>query len=129
MEEGEKKIRQEDCHEDSLGAGILTLTIKRVAFDKTRARIMDFSRHMGDTVIDAPLSDIKKVWKEGLLMEKTYVCGTSRRPSLYRRLKEGLLMKKVCIAIGSGDSAKTYKFGVLSPVSWADAIQDAIDEA
>ena len=105
MEEDEKKIRQEDCHEDSLGAGILTLTNKRVAFDKTRARIMDFSKHMGDTVIDSPLSDIKKVWREGLLMKKT------------------------CITIGSGDSAKTYKFGVLSPGSWADAIQDAIDEA
>lgn len=129
MEEGEKKIRQEDCHEDSLGAGILTLTNKRVAFDKTRARIMDFSKHMGDTVIDAPLSDIKKVWKEGLLMEKTYTTRTGRTRPRWTRLKEGLLMKKTCITIGSGDSAKTYKFGVMSPVSWADAIQDAIDEA
>ena len=103
MEEGEKKLRQEDCHEDSLGAGILTLTNKRVAFDKTRARIMDFSKHMGDTVIDAPLPDIKRVWREGLIMKKT------------------------CITIG-GDSARTYKFGVLSPGSWADAIQDAIDD-
>lgn len=104
MEEGEKKLRQEDCHEDSLGAGILTLTSRRVAFDKTRARIMDFSKHMGDTVIDAPLSDIKKVWREGLIMKKT------------------------CITVGYGDSARTYKFGVLSPGSWADAIQDAIDD-
>lgn len=104
MEEGEKKLRQEDCHEDSLGAGILTLTNKRVAFDKTRARIMDFSKHMGDTVIDAPLSDIKRVWREGLIMKKT------------------------CITIGDGDSTRTYKFGVLSPGSWADAIQDAIDD-
>jgi len=48
MEEGEKRIKQEDCHEDSLGAGILTLTNKRVAFDKTQSRMMDF---------------FKKVWR------------------------------------------------------------------
>lgn len=101
MEEGEKKIRQEDCHEDSLGAGILTLTNRRIAFDRTRARIMDFSKHMGETLIDVPLSDIKKVWKEGLLMKKT------------------------CIQVGS--DSKVYKFGVLSPGGWTDAIQDAMD--
>ena len=42
MDESEKKIRQEDCNEDSLGSGILTLTNKRVAFDKKKGRIMDF---------------------------------------------------------------------------------------
>jgi len=36
MEEGEKKLKQEDCYEDKLGAGILTLTTKRLAFDKTK---------------------------------------------------------------------------------------------
>ena len=101
MEEGEKKIRQEDCHEDSLGAGILTLTNRRIAFDRTRARIMDFSKHMGETLIDVPLSDVKKVWKEGLLMKKT------------------------CILVGA--DSKVYKFGVLSPGGWTDAIQDAMD--
>lgn len=99
MEEGEKKIRQEDCHEDSLGAGILTLTNRRVAFDKTRARIMDFSKHMGETVIDIPLNDISRVWKEGLLI------------------------KKACVEAGGS----TYKFGVMNPGGWTDAIQDAID--
>ena len=100
MEGDEKKLRQEDCHEDSLGAGILTLTTRRVAFDKTRARIMDFSKRMGETVVDAPLGDITRVWREGLIMKKT------------------------CIEV----NGKTYKFGVLSPGSWADTIQDAIDE-
>ena len=55
MEEGEKRIKQEDCNEDNLGSGILTLTNKRLAFDKTRARLMDFSKHMGDTIMDIPL--------------------------------------------------------------------------
>lgn len=100
MEEGEKKIKQEDCNEDSLGTGILTLTNKRIAFDKTRSRIMDFSKRFGDTVIDVPLEDITKVWKEGLLM------------------------KKVCFST----KEKTYKFGVFGTGSWLEAIQEAIEE-
>jgi len=65
MEEGEKKLKQEDCNEDNLGSGILTLTNRRLAFDKTKGRIMDFKKVMG----------VKKVWKEGLLMKK--VCFTA----------------------------------------------------
>ncbi len=64
MEEGEKKIKQEDCSEDNLGSGILTLTNKRLAFDKTRARIMDFSKNIGDTILDVSLDDVTKTWKE-----------------------------------------------------------------
>ena len=77
MEEEEKRLKQEDCSEDSLGTGILTLTNKRIAFDKTQSRIMDFSKRFGDTVIDVSLGDIQKVCftantKEG---EKTYKFG------------------------------------------------------
>ena len=39
MEEGEKKIRQEDCNEDNLGSGILTLTNKRLAFRSEERRV------------------------------------------------------------------------------------------
>lgn len=104
MEEGEKKLKQEDCHEDQLGAGILTLTNKRLAFDKTKGRIMDFSKRFGDTVIDVSLGDVKKVWKEGLLM------------------------KKVCFTTITKDGEKTYKFGVLGTGGWRDDIQDAIED-
>lgn len=104
MEEGEKKIKQEDCHEDELGAGILTLTNKRLAFDKTRGRIMDFSKRFGETVIDISLGDVKKVWNEGLLM------------------------KKVCFSTKTKDGEKTYKFGVLGTGGWRDDIQDAIED-
>lgn len=100
MEEGERRLRQEDCSEDALGSGILTLTNHRIAFDKTRARLMDFSKHIGETIMESPLSDVKEVWKEGLLM------------------------KKVCIRTQDG---KTYKFGVLNSGGWTDAIQDALD--
>ena len=101
MEEGEKRIKQEDCSEDSLGAGILTLTNKRLAFDKTRARMMDFTKRVGDTVLDVPLSDVTKVWKEGLIM------------------------KKVCFSARTKDGEQAYKFGVFNTGGWVDAIEDA----
>ncbi|MFB5638429.1 MAG: hypothetical protein ACE5RF_08460, partial [Nitrosarchaeum sp.] len=63
MEEGEKRLKQEDCNEDKLGAGILTLTNRRLAFDKTQSRMMDFSKRFGDTVMDIPLNDVIKSWK------------------------------------------------------------------
>ena len=105
MEEGEKRIKQEDCHEDSLGAGILTLTTMRVAFDKTESRIMDFSKRFGDTVIDVKLGDISEVWKEGLLM------------------------KKVCIKIKTKDDEKVHKFGVFGTGGWLNAIKDAMNDS
>lgn len=105
MEEGEKKIRQEDCSEDSVLAGILTLTNRRIAFDKTKGRIMDFTKKFEETVVDAPLGDIEKVWKEGLLM------------------------KKICITIRTSDGPKTYKFGVFSNGSWLKSIQQAIQDS
>jgi len=67
MDPDEKRVRQEDCNEDSLGIGILTLTNKRVAFDKKHSRVMDFSGSIGKTIL---------VWKEGLLMKK--VCFTAK---------------------------------------------------
>ena len=104
MEESEKKIRQEDCNEDSLGSGILTLTNKRVAFDKTRGRIMDFAKKFGETVIDVPLNDVIKVWKEGIFM------------------------KKICIRVKADDGEKVYKFGVLGTGSWLETFQDTLEE-
>ena len=104
MEEGEKRLKQEDCSEDSLGAGILTLTNKRIAFDKTRARMMDFSKHFGDTLIDVSLKEIKEVWKEGLLM------------------------KKVCLIVTTNEGEKTFKFGVLNSGKWREDIQKAIED-
>ncbi len=103
MEEGEKKIRQEDCSEDSLGPGILTLTNRRVAFDKTKGRIMDFKKEFGQTVINVPLDKITRVWNEGLLMRK--VCFTSR----------------------TDGEESTFKFGVFGSGNWRDAIKDAME--
>lgn len=104
MDEGEKRVKQEDCSEDELGAGILTLTNKRLAFDKTNARIMDFSKRFGDTVLDIPLDKITKTWKEGLLM------------------------KKVCFTAKTDKGEQTFKFGVFNTKSWVKVIEQAINE-
>ena len=104
MDEGEKRIKQEDCSEDNLGAGILTLTNKRVAFDKTNSRIMDFSKRFGDTVLDISLDKIIKTWKEGLLM------------------------KKVCFTAKTNDGEQTFKFGVFNTKSWVKVIEQTISE-
>ena len=103
MEEGEKRLKQEDCSEDNLGSGILTLTNKRLAFDKTRARMMDFSKHFGDEVINVELSNVVKTWKEGRLM------------------------KKVCFTAKTNDGEKTFKFGVFNTKDWLKNIESAIE--
>jgi len=102
MEPNEKKIMQEDCSEDTVGIGILTLTNMRIAFDKTEGRIMDFSKKFGETVIEARLNDIVEV------------------------AKEGRLIKKLRIKIKTNEGEKTYKFGVFNNGKWEKTIQEAI---
>jgi hypothetical protein len=102
MEGSEKKIMQEDCSEDSIGSGILTLTNMRVAFDKTKGRIADFTKKIGETVIDIPLNQIIEVGKEGWLI------------------------KKVWIKVKTADGEKTYKFGVYNTTKWLETLQKTI---
>ncbi len=104
MEEGEKRLKQEDCNEDNLGSGILTLTNKRLAFDKTQSRIMDFSKRFGDTVLDVELKDVEKSWKEGRLM------------------------KKVCFTAKINNDEKTFKFGVFNTKHWLKNIESALED-
>ena len=44
MDPDEKRVRQEDCNEDTMGVGILTLTNKRAAFDKKHCQSHGFFR-------------------------------------------------------------------------------------
>lgn len=104
MDESEKRLKQEDCNEDTLGAGILTLTNKRIAFDKTRGRIADFTKRVDETILDVPLNEITRVWKEGLFI------------------------KKACIRAKTKDGEQDYKFGVFSTGSWQKDIQKAIND-
>jgi len=103
MDADEKRISQEDCNEDTIGIGILTLTNKRVAFDKKQSRVMDFTAKIGDTVLNVPLENVTKVWKEGLLM------------------------KKVCFTAKTDDGEKTYKFGVFSNGSWRKTFEKTLE--
>ncbi len=103
MDADEKRISQEDCNEDTIGVGILTLTNKRVAFDKKESRVMDFTATIGDTVIDVPLENVTKVWKEGLLM------------------------KKVCFTTKTKDGEKTYKFGVFNNGGWLKTFKKTLE--
>ena len=105
MDDSEKKIIQEDCSEDSMGSGILTLTNIRIAFDKTKGRIADFSKKFGDTVIDVPLNEIIQVGKEGWFI------------------------KKVWIKVKTLDGEKTYKFGVYSTAKWLKTLQETIAQS
>lgn len=104
MDDSEKKIIQEDCSEDSIGSGILTLTNVRIAFDKTKGRIADFSKKIGDTVIDVPLNQIVQVGKEGWLV------------------------KKVWIKVKISEGEKTYKFGVYNTNKWLKILQETISQ-
>ena len=105
MDDSEKKIIQEDCSEDSMGSGILTLTNMRIAFDKTKGRIADFSKKIGDTVIDVPLNQIVQVGKEGWLV------------------------KKVWIKVETSQDEKTYKFGVYNTNKWLKTLQETISQS
>ena len=104
MEPDEKRITQEDCSEDSLGPGILTLTNKRIAFDKTEGRIIDFSKNFGKTVLEANLN------------------------KLIELAKEGRLIKKVRIKIKTNENEKIYKFGVYNTGKWEKDVKDAISK-
>lgn len=103
-EKGEERIKQEDCSEDTFGSGILTLTNRRIAFDKSKGRIMDFSKKFDDTVIDISLGEVFKIWKEGWLM------------------------KKICVSTKQDGQEKIYKFGVFGTRGWLYDIKDAMDE-
>ena len=105
MEDSERKIIQEDCSEDSLGTGILTLTDRRIAFDKAKGRIADFSKKIGDTVMDIPLNQIIQVGKEGWLI------------------------KKVWIKAKTDNGERIYKFGVYSTGKWLETINSAISKS
>jgi len=102
MEQDEKRIMQEDCSEDTLGPGILTLTNMRLAFDKTSGRIFDFSKKFGETVVNARLNQISEVGKEGWMI------------------------KKIRIRVKTDDGEKTYKFGVFNTGKWQKAVQEAV---
>ena len=70
---GEKRILQEDCAEDKLKNGILTLTNQRLIFEKTEGRMVVLSQKTGEVVLEVPLDKISSVKAEGLLLKKVTI--------------------------------------------------------
>jgi hypothetical protein len=96
---GEKRILQEDCAEDKMKNGILTLTSKRIVFQRTEGTMATLSKKTGDVLLDIPLERITSVRSEGFLVTKVVIVTTNN---------------------------KTYKFGVFSTGKWAKEIENQI---
>jgi hypothetical protein len=97
---GEKLIMQEDCSEDKIGSGYLTLTNQRLIFEKGEARMLTFSKKLTDVVLDIPLNNIANA------------------------RAEGFLVKKVVVEVS--EPKVVHKFGVFSTGKWRDAINTAV---
>ncbi|HEY6536729.1 MAG TPA: hypothetical protein VIY08_13155 [Candidatus Nitrosocosmicus sp.] len=96
-----KIILQEDCSEDNLKNGILTLTTKKIFFEKTKGRMVTLT---------------KKLLSEKLEIEFDQI-------SKYK--SEGIIIKKLVILLHDD---KIYKFGVLSPGKWVKEIRLQINK-
>jgi hypothetical protein len=97
--QGEKRILQEDCAEDKLRNGILTLTNQRIIFEETEGRIATLSKTTGDILLDIPLDKISSVSTEGFIIKKVVICMDD----------------------------KAYKFGVFSTGKWAKEIKNQVN--
>ncbi len=93
---GEKLILQEDCSEDHLKNGLLTLTNQRIFFEKTEGTLATLSKRTGELLVEISLNEIKE------------------------SKKEGFVLKKVVIITIHGD---IYKFGVLNNSKWVKEIE------
>ncbi|MBA3976764.1 MAG: hypothetical protein H0X50_01040 [Nitrosopumilus sp.] len=92
----EKVILLEDCSEDKLKSGILTLTNKKIVFEKTKGRIVTLSKKLIDEKLEIEFNDISGI------------------------KSEGLIIKKLVVALKNNN---IYKFGVLSPGKWVKEIR------
>ena len=97
----EKIILLEDCSEDKLKSGILTLTNKKIVFEKTKGRIVTLSKKLIDEKMEIKFNEISNVKSEGLIIKKLV-----------------LVLK----------NSSVYKFGVLGPGRWVKEIQIQIDK-
>ena len=94
--QGEKLILQEDCSEDHLKNGLLTLTNQRLLFEKTEGTLATLSKRTGELLLNIPLVEIKASQGEGFILKKVVV-----------------------ITIQD----KIYKFGVFNNSKWAKEIE------
>ena len=97
----EKIVLQEDCSEDNLKNGILTLTNKQLVFEKTKGRMITLSKKLLTEKLEIKFHEISNIKSEGIIIKKLV-----------------LVLKNDTI----------YKFGVLNPKNWAKEIQIQIDK-
>lgn len=97
----EKLILQEDCAEDVLKNGILTLTNKKLIFEKTEGKIATLSKKLVGEKVGIEFDNIEKVRSEGIIIKKLVI---------------------------TTNNNKIYKFGVLSPNNWVKHIQPQLDK-
>lgn len=98
LKEGEKVILQEDCAEDRLKNGILTLTTQRLLFEKTEGKVATFWKEPGELLLNIGLNEISRAESHGFVIAK--------------------------VTIDAGEHI--YKFGVLNPGKWARVIKKQI---
>ena len=98
----EKNILFEDCSEDTLKSGILTLTNRKLAFEKTKGRIATLSKELLGEKIEFELKDIAQARSEGRIIKK--------------------------LVIELNNTNKTYKFGVMNPGNWVKEIKLQIED-
>ena len=96
---GEKIILQEDCAEDRLKNGILTLTNQRLLFSKTEGKVATFWKEEGELILDIDLDKISKAESHGFIIAKVTI----------------------------NVAEHIYKFGVLNPGKWAKLIKKQIE--
>jgi hypothetical protein len=98
---GERLIMQEDCAEDKLKNGILTLTNQRLIFEKTEGRMTTLSKKTEEVLLDIPLEKISA------------------------SKSEGFIIGKVVVELGD----RSYKFGVLNTGHWAKQIMTQVNKS
>lgn len=98
----EKNVLFEDCSEDTLKSGILTLTNRKLAFEKTKGRIATLSKELLGEKIEFELKDIAQARSEGRIIKK--------------------------LVIELNNSNNTYKFGVMNPGNWVKEIKLQIED-
>jgi hypothetical protein len=77
--EGEIRVFQEDCAEDKLKNGILTLTNQRIIFEKTEGRMATLSKKVEGVLLDIPLNRISSVRSEGFVIKKVVITTSDGR--------------------------------------------------
>ncbi len=98
----EKNVLFEDCSEDTLKSGILTLTNRKLAFEKTKGRIATLSKELLGEKIEFELKDIAQARSEGRIIKK--------------------------LVIELNNSNKTYNVGVMNPGNCVKEIKLQIED-